>query len=82
MLSVQTFDEIRVYEGIAERTGVQFERNEVRHSDGLCRSLTEFTRKARNSGDGYFFIPAKLWPAGTERFEVLRKWVGFSELPI
>jgi len=76
-----TFAEIRVYEGTAERTGVQFERNDVRHSDAFCRSMSEFLRKARDFGDGVFFMPVKAWPIDTERVEVLKKWVGFSELP-
>ena len=42
-----TFEEIHVYEGVAEKTGVRFKRNDVRRSDGCCRSLTELLRKDR-----------------------------------
>jgi len=71
----QSFDEIRVYEGIAERTGVRFERDTVRRSDACCRSVTELIRKVRTSGDGYFYLPLDLWPADTERFELRKQWV-------
>lgn len=72
---VRLFDEIRVYAGFAERTGVQFERDTVRRSGGCCRSLTELIRKARDAGDGYFYLPLSLWPANTERVALQKKWV-------
>jgi len=75
MLSKQPFDEIRVYAGFAERTGVQFERDTVRRSSGCCRSLTELIRKARDAGDGYFYLPLDLWPANTERVALQKRWV-------
>ena len=37
--------------------------------------MTEFVRKARDAGDGYFFLPLNLWPANTERFELQKRWV-------
>jgi len=81
MASTQPFDEIRVYEGVAERTGVQFERKEARHSGGCCRSLTELLRKARAAGDGYFYLPPNVWPPDTERIELQKKWIVISSLP-
>ena len=75
MLAKQIFDEIRVYAGFAERTGVQFERDTVRRSGGCCRSLTELVRKARDAGDGYFYLPLNLWPADTERVALQKTWV-------
>lgn len=77
----QCFDEIRVYAGVAERTGVHFERNAVRRSAGCCRSLTELIRKARASGDGTFYLPLDIWPADTERVEIQKRWVVVSSLP-
>jgi len=50
MLVNQSFDEIRAYAGVAERTGVLFQRNDVRRSSGCCGSLTELIRKARPRG--------------------------------
>lgn len=81
MLSTQSFDEIRVYEGIAERTGVQLERSIVRRSAACCRSLTELARKARNSGDGCFYLPLEIWPADMERVDLRKKWTVLSSLP-
>ena len=69
------FEEIRVYGGVAERTGAQFERDAVRRSGGCCRSMTELLRKARDSGDGSFYLPLNLWPADTQSVEVHKRWV-------
>jgi hypothetical protein len=74
MLVNQPFDEIRVYAGVAERTGVQFERSVVRRSEGCCKSVTELIRKARASGDGYFYLPPSVWPPNTDRVELQKKW--------
>ncbi len=75
MLVNQTFDEIRVYAGVAERTGVRCERSAVRRSVGCCGSLTDLIRKARASGDGTFYLPPHVWPADTERVELRKPWV-------
>jgi hypothetical protein len=75
------FDEIRVYAGVAERTGAQFQRDAVRRSEGFCRSLTELIRKARASGDGIFYLPLDQWPADRENVEVHKPWVGMSSHP-
>jgi hypothetical protein len=77
----QCFDEIRVYGGVAERTGVQFERNAVRRSGGCCGSLNELIRKARGSGDGTFYLPLNIWPVDTERVDLRKPWVVLSSLP-
>lgn len=76
----QRFDEIRVYAGVAERTGVHFERNDVRRSGGYCASLTDLARKARASGDGTFYLPLHSWPADTERLELRKRWLVLSSL--
>lgn len=77
-IAKQLFEEIRVYAGTAERTGVQFERDVVRRSSGCCRSLTELIRKARDSGDGTFYLPLNLWPADRPRVELQKRWVVVS----
>lgn len=74
----QSFVEIRVYEGVAERTGVHFDRKDVRGSSGRCGSLTELIRKARTAGDGTFYMPPDHWPADTERLELRKPWVVMS----
>ena len=81
MPSQQVFDEIRVYDGFAERTGVQLDRATVRRSAVCCRSLMELMSKGRASGDGTFYLRTDLWPAGTERVELLKRWVVISSLP-
>lgn len=78
---VAQFEEVRVYAGIAERTGVLFERNVVRRSNTCCRSLTELMRKARSIGDGIFYVPVDTWPAGAEQVELRKQWVAMSSLP-
>ena len=75
MVSTQSFDEIRVYDGFAERTGAQFDKNDVRRSDGFCRSMTQFLHKARAAGDGTFYLPCGMWPADTERVALQKQWV-------
>jgi len=67
-----------VYDGVAERTGVQFERSEVRRSGGFCGSLTDFIRKARAAGEGTFYIPPGMWPEEMERIELRKPWVVMS----
>lgn len=78
MLVHRSCEEIRVYEGVAERTGVHFERSAVRRSSGFCASLTEFLRKARAAGEGTFYMPLDTWPADTERFQLRKPWVVMS----
>ena len=69
------FDQIRVYEGVAERTDVRFERSEVRRSAGFCTGLRDLARKVRAAGDGYYYLPVDEWPADTEKIDLLKPWV-------
>jgi hypothetical protein len=75
MLVSRRLEEIRVYEGVAERTGVLVDRNDVRHSDHCCTSLSAMIRKARAFGDGIFYLKLNAWPADTERVELRKQWV-------
>jgi hypothetical protein len=77
----QYFEEVRVFDGVAERTGGQFERKDVRRSGGCCSSLTELLRKARAAGEGFFYLPLNSWPADTEQIALQKKWVVVSSLP-
>jgi hypothetical protein len=81
MAPTQYFEEIRVFEGVAERTGVQFERKDVRRSGNCCSSLTELLRKARAAGEGYFYLPLNCWPADSEQIALQKKWIVVSSLP-
>ena len=76
--SNQLFDEIRVYEGVAERTGTTVDRKTVRGSESVCRSMTELARKARRMGDGYFYLTVPAWPEGQTRVELSAAWVPMS----
>ncbi|HEY5611730.1 MAG TPA: hypothetical protein VIL97_11005, partial [Thermoanaerobaculia bacterium] len=58
------FDEIRVFEGVAEPTGNTVDRKTVRGSAAVCRSMSDLMRKVRRVGDGYFYIPVLVWPQG------------------
>jgi hypothetical protein len=81
MQSAQLFEEIRVYDGFAERTGAQFDKNTVRRSDGFCRSMTQFLQKARAAGAGTFYLPCGMWPANTEQVSLQKQWVVMSSHP-
>lgn len=74
----QQFDEIRVYEGIAERTGTTVDRQTVRGSAAVCRSLSELTRRVRRLGDGYFYLPVLLWPDGVKEIPLSETWTTMS----
>lgn len=82
MVSKQSFYEIRVYDGIAERTGVHYEQSAVRRSAGYCRSLAELARKARTAGDGCFYLPLELWPEDTVSVDLQKRWVVLSSMPL
>lgn len=73
----QQFDEIQVFEGVAERTGTMVDRNTVRGSEAICSSLGELTRKARRMGDGYFYLTSLLWPENTTQLVLRDTWVSF-----
>ena len=73
-----TFDEVKVFDGIAERTGNQVDRETVRGSKSICQSVSELSRKVRNQGDGYFYLAAKAWPENTTRVDLIAKWTPMS----
>ena len=76
--SDQKFDEIRVFEGVAERTGNTVDRKTIRGSKSLCRSLTDLTRTVRRLGDGYFYLPVMMWPEGQNQLELISQWTVMS----
>lgn len=78
----ETYVEITVYGGIAERTGAQVERDVVRRSAGCCRSVSELLRKARSQGDGTFYLPVDLWPADQQQLEMRKPWIVVSSLGV
>ncbi|MFZ2492926.1 MAG: hypothetical protein WA208_15695 [Thermoanaerobaculia bacterium] len=76
----ETFVEITVYAGIAERTGARVDRDVVRRSAGCCRSVSELLRKARSLGDGTFYLPLELWPKDQQQLETRKPWIVVSSL--
>ncbi|HEX9160739.1 MAG TPA: hypothetical protein VF980_03455 [Thermoanaerobaculia bacterium] len=74
----EQFDEIRVYEGIAERTGTTVDRATIRGSSNLCRSVSELGRLARRLGDGYFYLPVSMWPEGVTQLRLSETWTTMS----
>lgn len=75
MLQVgQQFHELRVVQGIAERTGNIVDRNTVRGSKVVCNSLGELSRKVRSQGDGYFYLASPAWPDDLTSLDLTSKW--------
>jgi hypothetical protein len=74
----QQFDEIRVYEGVAERTGMTVDRKSVRGRPSVCRSLTDLTRLVRRLGDGYYYLPSLMWPEGQTKLMLAATWTTMS----
>ena len=70
----QHFDEVQVYEGVAERTGKTVDRNAVRGSKTVCKSLPELGRKARRMGDGHFYLAGLVWPDNEEKIDLTMTW--------
>ncbi len=74
----QQFDEIRVYEGIAERTGKTVDRAAIRTSPATCRTLAELSRSIRRLGDGLFYLPVSMWPPDVTQLSLAHKWTTMS----
>ncbi len=76
--SGQLFDEIHVFEGVAERTGTTVSRKSIRGRETVCRTMRDLALKVRRLGDGYFYLPVLEWPEGVTRFELSTAWVPMS----
>jgi hypothetical protein len=74
----QQFDEIRVYDGVAERTGTTVDRETIRGSAAACRSVSELTRRVRRMGDGCFYLPVSMWPEGVTQLPLSQTWTTMS----
>lgn len=72
------FEEIQVFEGVAERTGNTVDRETIRGSNAICRSIMELTNRARRLGDGTFYLKASIWPEGKEKLELAQTWTTMS----
>jgi hypothetical protein len=72
------FDEIHVFDGVAERTGMSMDGVVVHGHRGMCRSITELTAKSRRFGDGYYYLASTAWPADTKSVNLTRAWVSLN----
>jgi hypothetical protein len=71
-------EEIHVYAGTAERTGVVVEmRGMVRRR--ACTSMRDLIRKYKLFGDGHFYLPVGQWPVDTTEVSLDNvKWLGMD----
>ncbi|HEX9460208.1 MAG TPA: hypothetical protein VGA84_13735 [Thermoanaerobaculia bacterium] len=75
----QICEEIRVYEGIAERTGELLELSGLKAHTNGCTSMRDLVRKYRIFGDGHFYIPRGNWPSGERTVSLDNvKWIGLD----
>lgn len=74
----QKFEEIRVVQGVAERTGNTVDRSVIRGRSNVCRSVTELARKVRSDGDGYFYLASAAWPEDVAHLELSKAWTPMS----
>ena len=75
----QICEEIRVYEGMAERTGEQLELRGLKAHTNGCTSMRDLVRKYRIFGDGHFYLPRGNWPAGERTVSLDNvKWIGLD----
>jgi len=74
------FAEVKVYEGIAERTGITVDRATVRRSKSVCQSVGELARKVRLDGDGTFYLAVEAWPENTAKLDLIAKWTPMGSM--
>lgn len=80
---VRLCEEIRAFDGRAERTGVIIELRGVKAGKRTCSSLTDLVRKYKLYGDGLFYLPAGHWPKGKAELTLDNvKWIGFASATV
>lgn len=67
------FDEIQVFDGVAERTGTRVDRATVR-GRAVCRSIRALAASARRLGDGHYYLVSSAWPEDTTRVPLTKVW--------
>jgi hypothetical protein len=73
-----SYDEIQVFDGIAERTGNHVDRSGVRGRRGVCGSVTELSAKSRRLGDGFYYLASSAWPKDETSVDLNRPWSPMS----
>jgi hypothetical protein len=75
----QLCEEIRVFEGMAERTGEMLELRGLKAHMNGCTSMRDLVRKYRIFGDGHFYLPLGNWPTGKLSVSLDNvKWIGLD----
>jgi len=75
----QICEEIRVFEGTAERTGEKLELRGLKAHKNGCTSMRDLVRKYKILGDGHFYLPVGNWPAGQRTVSLDNvKWIGLD----
>ena len=72
-------EEIHVFGGTAERTGVRVELQGLKARPNACRSMRDLVRKYKLLGDGHFYLPVGLWPQEEESVTLGEKWLGMEK---
>ena len=70
----QLYEEVLVFDGVAERTGNRLDRAGVRGRQSVCRSLAALGAKSRQFGDGYYYLASAAWPAESETLDLKHGW--------
>jgi hypothetical protein len=75
----QICEEIRVFEGMAERTGELLELRGLKAHTNGCTSMRDLVRKYRIFGDGHFYLPLGNWPKDAPTVSLDNvKWIGLD----
>jgi hypothetical protein len=75
--SGSTSEEVEVFEGIGERTGVVVELKGIRGRPNVCTTVSDLIRKHRRMGDGLFYLYSGQWPEGEKTILLIKP----TELP-
>jgi len=79
-LMKQICEEIRVFEGTAERTGEMLELRGLKAHKNGCTSMRDLVRKYKILGDGHFYLPVGNWPDGQRTVSLDNvKWIGLDK---
>lgn len=78
---VRQCEEIRAYDGTAERTGSVVDLRVTKSGQRTCTSITDLIRKYKLFGDGLFYLPTGMWPVEVVHLELDNlKWKGLQRV--
>lgn len=73
-MTPQNFDEIQVFNSVAERTGNRVARTTLRGGQSRCNSLAQLGTQWRRLGDGYYYLASTVWPAEVTELDLHKAW--------